>query len=511
MSKSNDEMINPIVSNLNENLDWIKNEMGEAPDIIIRKFLIGRDHLTKAAIIYIDGLVNNSYITSFLRMLMSEFPEGKLSRTVYDTLKEQILNIGEISEFQDKKHIINEILTGSTAILIDKTNKVLIANTKGWEQRGVEAPQDQEVLRGPRQSFTENFRTNTALIRRIIPSSKLRLEQLKIGTITETTIGIMYVKGLADEKILNEVRHRLKRIKTDSILDSGYIGDFIQDSPFSLFPTTLYTERPDIVAGNLLEGRIAILVDGTPYILIIPVTLITFFQTADDYYIRPALSSLVRIMRIGAFLLSMTLPSLYVGITTFHPELLPITLLVSIAAQREGIPFPAFVEAVIMEFAFEILREAGLRMPKSIGQAVSIVGALVIGQAAVEAGIVSSVMVIIVALTAISSLTIPYLELSVPARIIRFFLLILSAVFGLVGILFGMMIVVIHLTALRSFGIPYLQGMAPFNLSDQKDIFIRLPWFLMKKRPTLFSQQNSIRQDTSIPKPPKPRQRRKKD
>ncbi len=341
------------------------------------------------------------------------------------------------------------------------------------------------------------------MIRRKIPSSKLRLEQTRIGTLTETNVAIMYINGIANPDIVEEVRRRLKKITIDSILESGYIEEFIQDEPWSIFPTVYNSERPDIVAAELLEGKIAILVDGTPFVLIVPVTITMFFQAADDYYIRSIMSSFLRLLRISTFLVSMLLPSLFVAVTTFHQELLPTTLLISIAAQREGVPFPAFVEALLMEITFEILREAGLRMPRAVGQAVSIVGALVLGTAAVEAGIVSAVMVIIVSMTAIAGFTAPSTDLAIAARIIRFGLLMLSASFGLFGMLFGLMAIVIHIIGIRSFGIPYLKGIAPFNLSDQKDIFARAPWFMMFARPRLFSQANEIREETNIPQPPK--------
>lgn len=508
-SNQNQSSTIPISSNLEANLSDIGNELGNSSDIVVRKITLG-DKAIPAAIIYTDGLVSNIQVNNFLESLLTRFPE-KSNQSTIKILKDRLLNIGDVIEINDKKEIISNILTGSTAILVDNEKTALIASTKGWNSRNVSEPTNQTVLRGPREGFVENIRTNTALVRRIISSSKLRLEEMKIGTLTETTVGIMYIEGIAHPKIIKEVKRRLQKIQTDSVLGTGYLEEFIQDAPWSIFPTVAYAERPDIVAGNLLEGKITIILDGTPFVLIVPVTFMMFFQTADDYYFRSIMGSLLRLLRMGSYFISMTLPSLYVAVTTFHQELLPTTLLISLASQREGIPFPAFVEALLMEITFEILREAGVRMPRSIGSAVSIVGALVLGTAAVEAGIVSAVMVVIVSMTAISSLTAPYIDLAVTARIIRFILLLFAASFGLIGILFSFMIIAIHLTTIRSFGIPYMSGLAPFNLSDQKDIFVRLPWFFMKKRPRLFGQQNPIRQDTNIPHPPKPRQRKGKD
>ncbi|MFV9511216.1 spore germination protein [Tepidibacillus sp. LV47] len=500
----------PISANLEDTITKIINQLGNSPDVIVRRFTLGKEKRIPAALLYTDGLVSNSIVNHFFQTLLTEYPEhSNLSpRTV---VKDQLLNVGEVIESENQTKIINELLRGASVILIEGEKKALIANSKGWESRGVTEPENQVVIRGPREGFTENIRTNTALIRRKIPSSKLRLEQMRIGTLTETTVGIMYIEGNANPKIVEEVRNRLSKIKIDSVLESGYLEEFIQDAKWSLFPTIFNTERPDIAAAELLEGKIVILVDGTPFVLVVPATIVRFFDAADDYYIRAPMASLLRLLRIATFMLSMILPSLYVAVTTFHQELLPTTLLISIAAQREGIPFPAFVEALMMELTFEVLREAGIRMPRAVGQAVSIVGALVLGTAAVEAGIISAAMVIIVSMTAIAGFTAPSVDLAIAARIIRFGLLVLSASFGLFGILFGLMMIAIHLVGLRSFGIPYLNGLAPFNLSDQKDIFMRIPWFMMLSRPRLFSQANEVREKPTIPHPPKSRRRNKQE
>ncbi len=501
----------PLSKILENNLNEIQKDLGNSPDIITRRFILGREHKVSAAIIFTDGLVSNNDINHFLSVLFTEYNDEDVSVSPIKTIKEQLLNIGDVKEAEKKTEILDEILTGSTALFIDGAKTALIASTKGWETSGVMPPENQVVLRGPREAFTTNIRTNTALIRRIITSSKLRLEQMKIGNLSETVIGIMYIEGVAHDKIVQEVRKRIKSIKIDGILGSGYMEDYITDNPWSLFPQVMYTERPDTAAGHLLEGKIIIIIDGTPFVLSVPVTYLMFFQSTDDYYLNWQLSTFLRLLRMFTFFISLTLPSLYVAITTFHQELLPTTLLVSLAAQREGVPFPAFIEALIMELTFEILREAGVRMPRAIGQAVSIVGALVLGTAAVEAGIVSPAMVITVSMTAISSFTAPYIEIVTSARILRFILLMLSASFGLFGMLFGVMGIVIHMTTLRSFGIPYLQGIAPFNITDQKDVFIRAPRFFMNSRPRLFAQKNPIRQDSNIPHPPEDRQRRKQD
>jgi len=505
--ENNNELTIALSNNLEKNLIELENDLGKSSDIVIRRIVIGKENPLAAAIVYTDGLVDISEINRFLKALMTRFPEKKPNKPTIELIKEEVLNVGDVKEFTSKADIINGILTGSTAILLDNSKAALVANTKGFAKRAISEPENQLVMRGPRQGFIENITTNTAMIRKIIPSSKLRVEQMKVGTLSETTVGIIYIEGIADKKIVNEVKERIKRIKTDSILGTGYIEELIQDNPTTLWPTVAYTERPDTASGNLLEGKILIIVDGTPFVLIVPTTFFMLFQSADDYFLKWHIASFMRLLRFVTFIFSMTLPSLYVATITYHPELIPTTLLISLSAQREGVPFPAFIEALLMELTFEVLREAGVRMPRAVGQAVAIVGALVLGTAAVEAGIVSPAMVIIVSMTAISSFTAPYIDLANTARIVRFAWLIFSSILGLFGTLFGLMLLIIHLSSLRSFGIPYLSGLAPFNVSDQKDILVRAPRYLMNKRPKLFAKDNPIRQEKIIPGPKRNRKR----
>src|SRR5690606_20117819 len=283
----------------------------------------------------------------------------------------------------------------------------------------------------------------------------------------------------------------------------GSIEQLIEDETFSFFPTVYHSERPDVVAANLLEGRVAILINGSPFVLTVPALFIEFFQAADDYYMRFEISFAIRILRSLIFLISMIAPATYVAITTYHQEMIPTLLIIAIAAQREAVPFPAFFEAFIMEITFEILREAGVRLPRSIGQAVSIVGALVIGQAAVEAGIVSPAMVIVVSITAIASFATPSFSMAIAARLIRFILMLLAAIMGMYGIIVGLMIITLHLCSLRSFGIPYMAPLAPLMFRNIGDTFVRVPIWAMDIRPKLISQKNISRAgDGQKPSPP---------
>ncbi len=413
--------------------------------------------------------------------------------TINQYVRSSYLTVGDVMNIENFTSLYHAIHNGETVILLDGFAEGIVTSTKSAKDRAVTEPSTESVIRGPRESFTETLRTNTALIRRKIKSPNLWIKSRVIGEVTQTDVAVMYIHGIASDKIVAEVLARLDRINIDGILESGYIEDFIQDSKNTMFPTVYNSERPDVIAGELLDGKIAILVDGTPFVLVVPALFTSFLQSAEDYYQHWMISSLIRILRFFGISLALVAPSLYVAITTFHQEMLPTAMLISIASQREGVPFPAVVEALIMELAFEILREAGLRMPRTIGPAVSIVGTLVIGQAAVDAGVVSAVMVIIVALTAICSFLFPAYGLSNTIRVLRFPLMILAAMFGLFGVMFGIMVIILHLCSIRSFGVPYLSPFAPFIIQDQKDAFLLLPRRRLLTRPRLVNQKNVVR------------------
>ncbi|WP_209125177.1 spore germination protein [Alkalihalobacillus sp. BA299] len=476
-----------LYSTLQENIDYVKNSLGNSSDLIIRKTYIDNTKFLQACVIFIDGLSNNTSINEFvlesIRLydnLDHQFFEDPLIDPLIK-LKELILPIGEIKEISDMDTLLIGILSGDPAILLNGFQAGFLVGLKGWEERGVQEPSSETVIRGPREGFSENIRLNTALIRRKIKDSNLWLEQLLIGTVTKTTVAIMYLHGIVEETVLQEVRIRLNRIDIDGILESGYIEELIQDHTYTPFPTIYNTERPDVTAAALLKGRIAILVDGTPFVLIVPAIFPQFLQASEDYYQRSDISTLIRILRFISIFTALLAPSMFIAITTYHYEILPRPLLIALAQQREGVPFPLIIEAFLMEGTFELLREAGVRMPRAVGQAISIVGALVIGQAAVEAGIVSPAMVIVVAITAITSFAIPSYNMANAFRILRFGMMILAATFGLFGIIMGLLLMVQHLCSLRSFGEPFMKPFAGVKKKIFKDTILRVPWSKMKK------------------------------
>ncbi|CAM4405808.1 spore germination protein KA [Paenibacillus endophyticus] len=492
---------------LSETLEIIRKNTGNSTDLIIRQFQIDTaDVSIDAAIVYLDGMADSTTIMDSLLIDGKEtgIYRNATSDNLIQKLKSSLLKVGDIKTITDMDSIHIAIFSGDAIVLVDGSAESIAAGVRKWSERGVTEPQSQTVIRGPREGFSESIRINTALVRRKIKDPNLWLETNPIGRISKTDVAIMFIKGIANEKVVNEVRIRLARIDTDAILESGYIEEFIQDETYTPFPTIYNTERPDVVAAGLLEGRVAILVDGTPFVLLAPALFTQFLQTAEDYYQRADISSLLRILRFVSLFIALFAPSIYIAITTFHQEMIPTPLLINFAAQREGIPFPAFVEAILMEVTFEILREAGVRMPRAVGQAVSIVGALVIGQAAVEAGLVGPTMVIIVSITAISNFVIPSYSLGISVRMMRFILMMLAASFGLFGILVGIIALVLHLCSLRSFGIPYMSPFGPLDMEDQNDNLIRLPHWLQHRRPRYISQGNEIREKSTQPKPPEP-------
>ncbi|MEY9868015.1 spore germination protein KA [Peribacillus sp. B2I2] len=507
---SNNDHTKLISSDLQFNLDHIKKTLGNSSDIVTRDFQAGKNGEIKLGIVYTDGLTDSASIQDFiLDTLMVEIRNSDLDVKVlnpsdcFEMIKSHSLPVGGIVEITEFQKLFHHVLSGDTMLLMDGSPIGIALGSRDWVDRGVQEPSSQTVVRGPKDGFTETLRTNTALIRRRIKDPNLWLETKQIGEKTQTDVAIMYLKGVANDKTVSELQSRLNRINIDAILESGYIEELIQDEVYTPFPTVYNTERPDAVASAILEGRIAILVDGTPFVLVIPALMVHFFQSSEDYYQRADIATLIRILRYLSFFLALLTPSLYVAVSTFHQEMLPTPLLISLASQREGVPFPAFVEAMLMEVVFEILREAGVRMPRAIGSSISIVGALVIGQAAVEAGFVSATMVIIVSLTAICSFVFPSNSMAMAFRMLRFLFMILAATFGLYGIILGLIVMVLHLNSIRSFGLPYLAPNAPFILQDQKDNIIRMPHWSLLKRPRLIGKNDTDRGDVSSPKPPR--------
>ncbi|MEC9489026.1 MAG: spore germination protein [Halanaerobium sp.] len=501
---------------LKKNIDLINTLFGNSYDLGMRRITVGAKKV-EAAIFFMSGMSDPRSVEEILEALelnlLEETNTAHLKgEKLLQTILTRALNNKQTSTSEDLTTLLKSVIMGSTMVLLDGVGKAVLCDTRGMKTRGIQEPETEIVIRGPRDGFIENIQTNTSLLRHRIHIPDLWLQKYEIGSLSKTDVVLAYIKGLASEELIEEVKSRLEKIDIDMVLESGYIEEYILDETYTLFPLIKRTERPDIVVSCLVEGKVAILIDGTPFALILPTTFSMLMQAPDDYYEKYPIGSFIRILRYVAYMMALLLPGLYVAVINYHFELLPVDLLMRIAATREGVPFPVIVEALILEVLFEVLREAGIRLPKAIGSTISIVGALILGEAAINAGLTSPPMVIIVALTAIASFTVPDYPLGIAARILRFVFLFLGATLGLFGIQFGILLLLIHLCSLRSFGQPYFQPFGPFILADMKDSLVRRSWFQMINRPKLIGGRNPKRQDYGQnPRPPKPKGGKEKD
>lgn len=488
-----------IGSDLAQNEQTLMGILTNCSDVVYRNLTIQKHRLL---LIYVDGLLDTKHLDEVVLkpLLFDGLPDNSTPNEIGEWLQNQSVPIGETKTVVTIKDVVSYVLKGEVAILAEGEQSALVASIKGWSKRSIEEPGSEQVIRGPREGFVETIRVNTSLLRRKIRSPKLKMEAQTIGDLSQTDVVVAYIDGIVSNEVLNEVRQRLNRIQIDGVLESGYIEEFIQDSPFSPLPTVQYTERPEVVAANLLEGKVGIFVDGTPFVLTVPMTFWGALAASEDYYERFMIATAIRWLRFVFGFIALALPSLYVALISFQQEMVPTTFLITIAKSQEATPFPAVVEAFIMEIMFEALREAGVRLPKAVGSAISIVGALVLGQAAVQAGIISAPMVIVVASTGIASFTIPRFNLGTGIRMLRFPLLALAGTLGFFGITIGLLLILLHMASLRSFGIPYFSPLAPLTRGSLRDVLIRAPWWGMKTRPETASRSATDR----VPRGQKP-------
>lgn len=496
-----------ISPSLAENHRRINKAFGGSSDLVLRVIQSGSRPPVSVLLAHIDGLTCEDLLSSGIIRPITLFSQQNSQdqdpSSFFERLKGQLVAINELIEVDSMGQVLNEICAGACAIMVEGHTKALVAGIRKWMQRNPDNPETEPTIRGAKEGFTETYRTNTALIRRRIMSPRLHIEDIPLGNLTRTTVGIAYIQGVAKDNLVEEVRSRIQRINTDAIEESGVIEEYIEDNTWSPFPTLLRTERPDRVTDALLQGRVAIITAGSPFVLIAPATFMMFLQSPDDYFERYPIGTLLRLLRVVMFLISLLLPAIYVAAVTYHQEMIPTPLVLAIAAQREGIPFPAVIEALILEISFEILREASLRVPRMFGPTVSIVGVLFLGQVAVQAGLVSPFMVIVVALTGITSLGAAVYSMAISVRILRFFLLILGGTLGLAGVIWGLSAIIIHLVALRSFGVPYMEPFGPIIDQEMKDAVFRAPWWALNRRPLFIAGRRKQSQVSGqMPSPP---------
>ncbi|MGI6092826.1 MAG: spore germination protein [Negativicutes bacterium] len=487
-----------ISSRIDENEDTLK-ALYHIPlnkDIVMRDFVIPGKNPTKAMIVFTDGLIDKQVINlSILQPLMKFDGTDKdaISLEYLAYIVDKCLPSNQAKETTLFRDVAIGLNGGDTILFIDGVPGAAIIETKGYEHRGPERPQIEQSVRGAQAAFAEALRVNTGLIRSMMQTNQLVTEIINVGERIPVKCAIMYLKSVANPNLVAEVRRRIEGISTDYIVDLGILEQLIEDHPSIPFPQSLSTERVDRVTAHLAEGRVAIILDGTPFAHIVPAGFFTFFHSADDFSLKTPLADFTRILRLVGTILSVVLPALYLSIANFHQEALPTELLLAIAGARERVPFPAIIEILLMEFAFELIREAGLRIPGLLGSTIGIVGALILGQAAVEANLVSPIMVVVIAITGLASFTIPDYRMATALRLLRFIFLFSALVMGLVGVTLCLLLVTVVLCSMKSFGLPYLVPIGPKTMPGF-DIVRRGSVFRQEMRPDELNTKDQRRQ-----------------
>lgn len=484
INQFNESLNNYIISpSLDVNVMIIKQLFIDNDTIISRSVVNNFDKSLQFYIIYREGMVDPTIISETIikQLVLSNADISK--NNLLDSLVNQVLITNETRKISSMKEVIENVCYGDTVLFVNGCDKALVLDTKKFQTRAIEEPQNEKALNGPKEGFNEYLLTNLSLISRKLKTNDLKMKYLYLGQKTNTKCCICYLDSIVNKQVLEELYSRLDKIDIDGIIDANYINESIKDSPYSLFQTMGFTEKPDVVAANLLEGKIAIIIDGSPIVITIPYFFVENFQNSDDYYVNFYYACFTRIIRMFGFFLAITVPAFYISIVAYHHEMIPTSLFINVTLERQSVPMPAAAEAIIMLLLFDILKETGVRMPTNIGHALSIVGALVIGQSAVEAKLVAAPMIIVVALTGITSLLVPKMNAGV--IYLRYVLLFLSIILGFYGFILGLACILIHILNLRSFGIPQLTLGGKTNYQAIKDTLFRGPWSKMKLRPKL--------------------------
>ncbi|MBO4298447.1 MAG: spore germination protein [Clostridia bacterium] len=466
-------MRSPLGACLCENLDMIRTVMNARvnQDLVLREFEIDR---VPACAVFLDGMAGRETIDQcVLRPCMERGRDAGAGKRL-DDLKKRVLEIDGVETARLVKETVEAVLSGRTALMVDGEEAALLLETRGYERRGVSTTQSESVVQGPQEAFVENMKTNVTLVRRILRTEALVSEYVWVGAGCPTQVALMYLEGAARGDTVALIRKRLRGIGEAVCPGSGYVQQLIEDHPFSVFPQMLQTERPDRAAAGLIEGKVALIVDGSPYALIAPVSLFHLLHASDDTFMRWPYGVFLRAVRTIGALVSLYLPALYVAITIYHAHMIPLNLLTSIAETRARVPFPVIAEIIFMEASFYLLNEAGTRIPNQLGSALGIVGALILGQAAVEASIISPILIIVIALTGLGSYSIPDYGVSVGMQLLRLGFVALAALWGLYGVCLGTWLLCAYLGWLTSFGEPFLAPVAPHR-PHNADIILRGP------------------------------------
>ncbi len=485
----------------------LKNTVGQSPDINIRRFFLGRKHRIPAVLIFNDGLADNQMIDQDTVFLMQRYENAeelwdqgpKIHQYVHDSL----VSVGHATVENEWTKLLPKMMGGNTLVFIQGAAEVLVLDTVKYPARAIETPQTERAIKGPQESFNEVVLTQMNLIRRRIKNPALHFDKLSIGTYTKTMTIIAHIEGVANPELVMAVKRRLRRVKLDGLQYSNTLTPYLTTHAASLFPQVRTSERVDIVVRDLIQGKVAILVDNTPYTLTVPATFIDFYQTTDDYTGSYWNASLERIIRLVGLFVGLLLPPLYVAFVSVDPDLLPLKLVLTIAGSREAVPFPPVLEVLIMWIIVEILREAAIRLPKGLSTTLGTVGAIVVGTSIVKAGIVDSIMIIIITLTALGLFTSPSYEMATPWRILFWVLITASYFFGLYGIVLTTLIILAHLSSLENFGVAYFSPFGPIRFRDLKDSWLKYPTSALNKRPVYLRSVKPQQMNKNIPRPMK--------
>ena len=468
-------------------------------DIVLREFTIRyKKELISAFIIFFDGMTDREVIDNYILkplMVNSIMDVHDYAEDLQEFISGQLLPHNQIKIERSYSKAVEEINYGGCALFVDGLPLSITADVKGWDHRGIEKPNNEIVIKGPHEAFNEVLRTNTAQIRKRLKDENLIVDDVAVGKVSKTPCSILYIKDVANESLVEEVKRRLESINVDYMLDSGILEQLIEDSTIFPSPQMISTERPDFVAELLTNGKVAIIVSGSPNVLVVPTTAFDLMHSAEDIYIRYPYVNLLRFVRYIALFLALLLPGIYVAISNYHQEMIPTDLLLAIEANREKVPFPSIVEIIMMELSFELIREAGVRVPGPIGPTLGIIGALILGQAAVAANIVSPILIIIVAVTGIGSFALPNYSLAYSIRIMRFVFIFLGGLAGFLGITFGLFLIGIWSTSIKSFGVPFAAPYGPWTSRSDRNVILRAPEWKLEYRPDYLNVKKKKKQD----------------
>lgn len=483
-----------VSANLRENEKYLRSRLENCSDILIRPMRLGDKHKVDCLMVYIEVAVSNMMLDdSALGKMINHFWEIS-PEDIQEFVRHNSLGIADVKKLENLDESIDAMLAGNAVFFIDGYDKAMKISSKGYPSTGVMEAESEKVLRGSREGFSDSVKSNSALIRKRLRDTRLKVKEYKIGVRSHTLTQVLYMDDLVHEGLLEEVEERLEEFQIDGILDSGMLEQLTEDVWYSPFPQYQTTERPDRAVQEILKGKVVILCDNSPEALILPGNFSSFMESSEDWYHRFEMASFLRILRYLAVIMATVLPGLYLAVIRFHTQILPSALILSFAEAREGVPFSSVVELIFLELDFELIREAGVRVPGSLGNAIGIVGGLVIGQAAVEANLVSPIVVMIVALTALGSMTVPNEEFAAAFRLVKYGFLILGGYLGIYGIVLGVYLVIGHLAGLISFGIPYL---VPFIKKEQKgsrgEGVLRVPLRKRVLRPLYAREEQKIR------------------